>query len=329
MSKSAKIEELKADYRMYEVTDHIWDDINKPIEGDKHKYAVKFIHDRPPELFNSRKLKNLKALPKSLFDENGKCYLIKIKKAKPSELKPYGIKFDERGPYIEQRSKGEIFNVPQRYLPSVVHAPMLGELVPATSWGSNLHNLLSKQDWHKLRIVTLANASHRCEVCGSADNLECHELWTYHDPIMSLQGATNIGVQELRGLMALCPACHESHHLGFAKQQGKLTKALEHLALINQWKTDQLDKYYKYVSTAWLRRSQFMWVLDLSSLTLDEIIIQKRWCVEDGLFISAKTTTGMSVTKILGILWKCEGAKVSYSSSLRISLERNRPNTLT
>ncbi|HST03677.1 MAG TPA: HNH endonuclease signature motif containing protein [Chloroflexia bacterium] len=134
------------------------------------------------------------------------------------------------------------------------------ELVPSTCWFSNLRSELSQQDWDRLRHATYERAGQRCEVCGqrgSAHPVECHEVWEYDDVHH---------VQRLAGLVALCPACHESKHIGYATSTGRSSQARTHLAHINGWSMDSVELYLEAEFEQWSRRSQHEWTLDLSWL---------------------------------------------------------------
>jgi hypothetical protein len=134
------------------------------------------------------------------------------------------------------------------------------ELVPSTCWFSNLRSELSQQDWDRLRHATYERAGQRCEVCGqrgSAHPVECHEVWEYDD---------EHHVQRLAGLVALCPACHESKHIGYATSTGRSSQARSHLARINGWSMDSVELYLEAEFEQWSRRSQHEWSLDLSWL---------------------------------------------------------------
>lgn len=58
------------------------------------------------------------------------------------------------------------------------------ELLPATTWGSNLRTALRVREWNKLRRRTYEAARHRCEVCGGVGRqyrVACHERWEFDD----------------------------------------------------------------------------------------------------------------------------------------------------
>jgi hypothetical protein len=148
------------------------------------------------------------------------------------------------------------------------------ELVPSTCWFSNLRSELSKEEWDRLRRATYERAGQRCEVCGQRGTthpVECHEVWEYDD---------KKHVQSLAGLVALCPACHESKHMGFASATGRSAQARTHLARVNGWSMDSVELYLEAEFEQWSIRSQHEWTLDLS------------WLEQFGIKISPKRTSG-------------------------------------
>jgi hypothetical protein len=137
------------------------------------------------------------------------------------------------------------------------------ELVPATSWGDNLRTRLRAAQWDKIRRKVYADAGSKCQICGGVGPrhpVECHEIWSYDD---------SRGVQALAGLIALCPACHEVKHMGYAEVTGNGRRARAHLALINGWTDDQAWKHRCDAMREWSRRSKRDWDVDLSWLYVE------------------------------------------------------------
>ncbi len=134
------------------------------------------------------------------------------------------------------------------------------ELVPSSCWFSNLRSELSKEEWDRLRRLVYKQADSRCEVCGARGTqhpVECHEVWQYDDVNH---------IQHLLGLVALCPACHESKHMGYAASVGKGGQARAHLARVNGWSMEDVELYLEVEFEQWGRRSQHEWSLDVSWL---------------------------------------------------------------
>jgi len=138
------------------------------------------------------------------------------------------------------------------------------ELVPATTWGANLRQVLPKSQWDILRKRCYRRARYKCEICsgkGPKHPVECHEIWHYDD---------RHKIQRLDGLIALCPSCHEVKHIGRAHIVGRGPQAKQHLQKINDWSTTQASQYIEHAFTEWEKRSNHQWQLDLSWLEQQE-----------------------------------------------------------
>lgn len=134
------------------------------------------------------------------------------------------------------------------------------ELVPSTSWFSNLRSLLSSTEWDKIRKGCYKNANFKCEVCGGIGDkhpVECHETWEYDE--------VN-GIQKLISLIALCPNCHEVKHIGLAGIKGRQKQAIEHFCKVNGCTTQEAEKYVQEAFKIWNKRSEQEWTLDISKL---------------------------------------------------------------
>jgi len=134
------------------------------------------------------------------------------------------------------------------------------ELVPKTSWYNNIRALVDELVWDRIRRQVYRQADYRCELCGDRGPehpVECHEVWRYDD---------RTRVQTLVRMIALCPACHQVKHLGFASVKGKSAQARAHLARVNGWTLAQADAYIGEAFRVWAQRSQGPWTLDLDGL---------------------------------------------------------------
>ena len=134
------------------------------------------------------------------------------------------------------------------------------ELIPQTSFFSNLRSLLSASEWDKIRKGCYKYANYKCEVCdgvGPKHPVECHETWEYDELT---------GVQKLVNLVALCPNCHEVKHIGLAGIKGRRDEAIAHFCKINECLKSDAEKYIKEVFLAWNTRSDMEWQLDVSLL---------------------------------------------------------------
>ena len=70
----------------------------------------------------------------------------------------------------------------------------------------------------------------------------------------------------LKGLIALCPACHEVKHIGYASTRGRLGVATVHLAKVNGITLPEAQEYVKAIWRVWQERSRYEWKLDVSWL---------------------------------------------------------------
>ena len=157
---------------------------------------------------------------------------------------------------------------------SDVPGPLLTvELIPSTSWFTNVRSLLPEEEWDLVRRAVYRRARYRCEVCdgrgggpeGPNHPVECHEVWTYDD---------EHHVQRLEGLVALCPACHRVKHLGLASVNGRYDEALQHLASVNGWPLPEAERYARSAFARWEERSQHPWKVDVGVLASEEY---RRW----------------------------------------------------
>ena len=134
------------------------------------------------------------------------------------------------------------------------------ELVPKTSWYNNVRVLTDELGWDRIRRQVYRQADYRCEVCGGRGPehpVECHEVWHYDD---------RTRVQMLVRMIALCPACHQVKHIGFANVKGNGAQARAYLARVNGWTLAQADAYIAEAFQVWAQRSGGPWTLDLEGL---------------------------------------------------------------
>jgi len=134
------------------------------------------------------------------------------------------------------------------------------DLVPSSAWFSNLRSELKPEEWKAVQKRTFTEAGHLCEVCGGhgpEHPVECHERWYFDE---------DVGVQFLQRTVALCPACHESTHMGLADIRGRLKEAFAHLVLVNDWTTEEGWAHVMSAKNDWERRNELSWRLDATWL---------------------------------------------------------------
>lgn len=139
------------------------------------------------------------------------------------------------------------------------------ELVPATCWFSNVRSELPKKEWDRLRKESYAAANYKCEICegsglkqGYKHPLECHEIWEYDDEKL---------IQTLKGLISLCPQCHQVKHMGRTTIIGKQPEAFKQLESVNGWSHKEVVDYVAEAFIIHRWRSNFDWKLNVGVLT--------------------------------------------------------------
>lgn len=134
------------------------------------------------------------------------------------------------------------------------------ELVPATCWGSNVREVVSRRQWEVIGAAVRDASGERCEICGGRGQrhpVDCHEVWFYDDIARR---------QRLVRMCALCPACHGVKHLGRSRQLGFGGDAARHLQEVNGWDAELTAQYIAEAFALWRERSRHEWTQDLSSL---------------------------------------------------------------
>ncbi len=230
----------------------------------------------------------------------------------------------------------------RRRLPALLdtHRTVLGDLIPQTSWGSSLANLLTGASWNALRRPLIAANHNVCELCGRQhDTLDAHEVWSYefpgaedwaqrHDPKLTV-----CGTQHLVGLMAICKTCHECFHTGLANARGRLDEVLERIAGLNNWSMEEAIEYYKATGTRWERASEIHWILDLSRVEHPDggVIVKSPWEVstEDPRFVTAPSRVEGEpdmFTALLGVRWRFANEEQWRPALSAADLEGNEGN---
>lgn len=126
-------------------------------------------------------------------------------------------------------------------------------MVPQTSWFTNLRSQLKRSDWDWIRRAVYARADNVCEICGGIGRkwpVECHEEWEYDD---------DSGKQTLVGLAALCPDCHRVQHAGLAQINNETDLVIRQLMKVNKWSRRQALMHHNAAFEEWSRRSLMKW----------------------------------------------------------------------
>jgi hypothetical protein len=139
------------------------------------------------------------------------------------------------------------------------------ELVPKSCWWSSVRTTVKPAEWDKIRFISYEAANHKCEICGEIGknqgykhNVECHEIWEYDDENK---------IQKLKGLISLCPICHQVKHIGRAIAMGRHKDAYSQLMKVNKWTLQEVEQHVLASFELHKERSKYEWDLDLSILT--------------------------------------------------------------
>ena len=139
------------------------------------------------------------------------------------------------------------------------------ELIPKTSFYSNMRKELSKEGWDKVRKSTYRKYNYRCGICNAKGRMNCHEIWEFDE---------GRGVQTLMGYEALCDLCHHVRHIGFASilaRKGKLDyeKVVKHFCKVNKCSVEEFRTHTDQAYDTWDKRSKIKWRVDISSMHKD------------------------------------------------------------
>lgn len=135
------------------------------------------------------------------------------------------------------------------------------ELIPSTAWDNNLRSYLTQKGWDLVRRKCYQEANYQCELCGGQGGngrkhpVEAHEKWDFVE-----------GEVVLRGVMSLCPPCHEVKHIGRAEATGNFPRALKHLQKVNGMSKEEAMDYVRDVAKVWRERSKQNWTLNIDYL---------------------------------------------------------------
>lgn len=110
--------------------------------------------------------------------------------------------------------------------------------IPRSMHWLNVRSAVPESDWIKIKKVMMGNTvmkTPKCECCGAAGPLECHEVWSFTWP----------RTQSLTGLKLLCHLCHMIHHIGFAMHKGEGEEVIRHFMKVNGIDRKTADRYIK------------------------------------------------------------------------------------
>jgi hypothetical protein len=129
------------------------------------------------------------------------------------------------------------------------------EMVPKSSWYTNVRSNVSRTMWNFIRKKCYHNANNKCEICDSSKSIECHEIWEYDDELLT---------QTLIGLICLCNDCHTVKHAGLAKLKGKEELVIKQIMKINNWNRNETIAYIEQSFRIWRSRSKHIYKVNFS-----------------------------------------------------------------
>lgn len=91
--------------------------------------------------------------------------------------------------------------------------------------------------------------------CSPKHPVEAHEVWDFN---------FDTWTQTLTDIIALCPLCHLSIHIGRAQRIGRYEEAVEHIMRVNGWTRNHVEEHIEQVKMECDERSEFSWELDIS-----------------------------------------------------------------
>jgi hypothetical protein len=143
------------------------------------------------------------------------------------------------------------------------------ELVPKSCWYSNVRSNVRTSEWDVIRKKCYENANNKCEICSSTGleqgynySVECHEIWKYND---------DNHLQILIGVIALCPYCHKTKHVGLAQIKNEEDIVIKQLMTVNNISRNDAKNYIQNSFNIWRERiiiSRNM-AIDAGDLSLD------------------------------------------------------------
>jgi hypothetical protein len=185
--------------------------------------------------------------------------------------------------------------------------PFHADMIPTTSFGASLANLLTPESWKAIRKPFFQAAGYVCQICGEANGaVEGHEVWQFFDGISDRHGWA---YQRLETILCLCHECHQMFHLGLGAINGQSKKLEERIRAINEWTAAEYRSYFDSVKRQHSTRSRRNWALDLSlvpgSICLD---IKSHWSPTFEHTLTAMTTTGKTETRVLAAKYRIQGS---------------------
>jgi hypothetical protein len=193
--------------------------------------------------------------------------------------------------------------------------PFHVDMIPSTSFGASLANILTQESWKAVRKASFVNAGYSCQICGEANGpVEGHEVWQFHDQFSDKRGW---GIQSLETILCLCSECHEMFHPGLANVRGRSEAMIARSKAVNGWTDQEYNKTCSYSNERHQVRNRRNWSLDLTKSGIDLCLaIKPNWSRSEQGILSAKTKYGAAETMLMGVRYQA-GGQVFYEPPIR------------
>jgi len=153
------------------------------------------------------------------------------------------------------------------------------ELIPESTWGKSLAQLLPKEVWDDLRREVYEAFAHKCAICGTADKqLHCHERWEFDD---------KKHIQRLAGFQCLCVDCHNIKHWGLTvvvahrdNTPEKLVYLTKHFCEVNNCSEKVFTLHKVEIGSISQERSRHKYKVDFGVFRPD--LVEKIWKEQRG-----------------------------------------------
>ena len=136
------------------------------------------------------------------------------------------------------------------------------ELIPSSSWQSNLRGILKPSMWNAIRNNVYLKNNSKCVICSRIGRLHAHEVWEFDDVNH---------IQKLEDIIPVCYLCHMVKHIGFSSLNQKATgieteKLIKHFMNVNKCDRKTYQSHLRQAMEKFYERSRFEWQLDLTKL---------------------------------------------------------------
>lgn len=139
------------------------------------------------------------------------------------------------------------------------------DLLPNSTHYKNVRSNVSRSEWDIIRKEVYKESDHVCKWCGDTGfnqgkrhAVEAHEIFEFNEATQT---------QKLVDIVALCPRCHTTQHIGLAQIRNQTGPMLIHFAKVTLLGSDTVAMLYAQAIERYQRLSRISsWKLDLSYL---------------------------------------------------------------